>query len=252
MLLSMSRRVSPLAGFQVTIIGRFWVTTEGDAQHNHNSNPKKMALAVQDQLIMKWLTVLPWRETNHINCRLGKREDGANLFKEEIQASEAMGKPKWVEDAERANPHEKIWQFFFRPGETKNGNPVHGVVPIQLVPLLEEHLERFRPVLINGVDPQTLYVNGDGRCFSRTMFRTVVRNLTFRYTERAVNPHLFRDIFAVQWLRENRMDYLTLSKILWHRDVKTTIRMYAQYFDEADGAVGAAEWLEQRSAKCSG
>jgi capsule polysaccharide modification protein KpsS len=26
---SMSRRVSPLAGFQVTIIGRFWVTTEG-------------------------------------------------------------------------------------------------------------------------------------------------------------------------------------------------------------------------------
>ena len=28
MLLSMSRRVSPLAGFQVTIIGRFWVTTE--------------------------------------------------------------------------------------------------------------------------------------------------------------------------------------------------------------------------------
>jgi len=27
-LLSMSRRVSPLAGFQVTIIGRFWVTTE--------------------------------------------------------------------------------------------------------------------------------------------------------------------------------------------------------------------------------
>jgi len=28
-LLSMSRRVSPLAGFQVTIIGRFWVTTEG-------------------------------------------------------------------------------------------------------------------------------------------------------------------------------------------------------------------------------
>ena len=29
MLLSMSRRVSPLAGFQVTIIGRFWVTTEG-------------------------------------------------------------------------------------------------------------------------------------------------------------------------------------------------------------------------------
>ena len=28
MLESMSRRVSPLAGFQVTIIGRFWVTTE--------------------------------------------------------------------------------------------------------------------------------------------------------------------------------------------------------------------------------
>ena len=27
----MSRRVSPLAGFQVTIIGRFWVTTEDNS-----------------------------------------------------------------------------------------------------------------------------------------------------------------------------------------------------------------------------
>jgi len=30
--LSMSRRVSPLAGFQVTIIGRFWVTTEAETR----------------------------------------------------------------------------------------------------------------------------------------------------------------------------------------------------------------------------
>jgi integrase len=79
------------------------------------------------------------------------------------------------------------------------------------------------------------------------MFLYLVRNITLRYTGRAVNPHLFRDIFAVQWLRENARDYLTLSKILWHQDVKTTIDLYAQYFDEAGGAVGAAKWLEQRS-----
>jgi len=30
---SMSRRASPLAGSQVTIIGRFWVTTEVQASH---------------------------------------------------------------------------------------------------------------------------------------------------------------------------------------------------------------------------
>ena len=89
---------------------------------------------------MLWLTVLPWRQRNLINIKLGILEDGANLSREEIPAYEAIGKPNWVEDAVRANPHEKIWQFFFREDETKTHQPVRGVVPIQLVLLLEEYL----------------------------------------------------------------------------------------------------------------
>jgi integrase len=212
-----------------------------------SSDLKRISLAVRNQLILKWLTTLPWRKQNLITFRFGKRADGANLFKEEISASAPMRKPKWVEDVIRANPNEEIWQFYFRPEETKTGQSVHGVVPKQLVPLLEEYLERFRPALINGDDPQTVFVNEEGRRFSSGTFVYLVRNLTLRYAAKAVNPHLFRDIFAVKWLREHPKDYLTLSKILWHRDLKTTIQTYGQNFDESDGAVAVDEWLEERS-----
>lgn len=195
---------------------------------------------------MMWLTTLPWRRRNLISCRLGKRDDGANLFKEEIPESATIAKPTWVEDVLKANPHEEIWQFYFRPDETKIGEPVHGVLPTKQVPL-EEYLERSRPALTNGGDSQTLFVNTEGRCFGNETFVYLVRNLTRRYTRKAVNPHLFRDIFAVKWLREHRKDYLTLSKILWHRDIKTTIRTYGQNFDESDGTVAVYKWLEERS-----
>lgn len=44
-------------------------------------------------------------------------------------------------------------------------------------------------------------------------------------------PHLFRHIFALQWLEEHPRDYLTVSKILWHGDVKTTVRTYCKVSD---------------------
>jgi hypothetical protein len=55
---SMSRRVSPLAGFQVTIIGRFWVTTEDFPKINRASSVDIMRyLLIQDfgEVAADWL-----------------------------------------------------------------------------------------------------------------------------------------------------------------------------------------------------
>jgi integrase len=60
--------------------------------------------------------------------------------------------------------------------------------------------------------------------------------------------HLFRDIFAVKWLEQNPEDYLTLSKLLWHRNIRTTLRIYGRNFDESYGVRRAEEWLEKRRA----
>jgi hypothetical protein len=71
-------------------------------------------------------------------------------------------------------------------------------------------------------------------------------NITFRYVERAVNPHLVRDIFAYKWLEDHPDDYLTLMKILWHRNINTTINKYGRNFNESNAACRVDEWLHLR------
>jgi hypothetical protein len=60
---------------------------------------------------------------------------------------------------------------------------------------------------------------------------------------------LFRHIFATKFLEERPEDYLALSKILWHRDVETTISLYGAAFDESYGARAAEQWRNQRAKK---
>ena len=57
--------------------------------------------------------------------------------------------------------------------------------------------------------------------------------MTAHYAGRRATPHLFRDIFAVKYLEERPEDYLTLSKILWHRNIQNTLRIYGARFDES-------------------
>lgn len=103
-------------------------------------------------------------------------------------------------------------------------------------------------MLLNVTDPQTLFLNGVGRPISSEGMWMIVGNITRRYTGLQVNPHLFRDIFAVRWLEEHPEDYLTLSKILWHRNIQTTLRIYGRNFDESHGVRRVEDWLESRTA----
>jgi hypothetical protein len=73
----------------------------------------------------------------------------------------------------------------------------------------------------------------------------LVSNAAVRYVKRRVTPHLFRDIFAAAYLKDTR-DYLSLSKVLWHKNPKITIERYGRFFDESAGARVVEEWLQGR------
>ena len=77
----------------------------------------------------------------------------------------------------------------------------------------------------------------------------LVSTLTLRHGGRRVTPHPFRDIVAFTWLKEHPEDYLTLSKILWHRNINTTIKNYGSRFNESSGVRSMETWLEKREAK---
>jgi len=209
---------------------------------------RRIALSCRNELLISWLTVLPWRQRNLRECKLYNKENGGNLFKSSISQSAMIAKPRWVEDALKNEPNKEFWQFFFRPDETKTGHQVHSLLPKQLIAILEEYLENYRPMLVNGKDPQTLFLNESGGSISAHGILTTVGNITYRFTGHRVNPHLFRDIFAVKWLENNPQDYLTVSKLLWHRNVQTTLKVYGRNFDESHGVRRMEEWLEKRCA----
>jgi hypothetical protein len=98
---------------------------------------------------------------------------------------------------------------------------------------------------VKGIDPGTLFLNVRGRPFIDNLFYRLVTNTTFRYVKRRVHPHLFRDIFAVAFLKDKRDD-LSLSRVLWHKNPKITIEQYGRFFDESAGARVVEEWLEGR------
>src|SRR5919197_3673101 len=62
----------------------------------------------------------------------------------------------------------------------------------------------------------------------------------------SVNPHLLRDIFAYRWLDDHPEDYATLAVILWHKDIRTTLRIYGRDFNESNGICSIDAWLRRR------
>ena len=204
----------------------------------------EFARLLQDEIVIQWLLILPWRQRNIRECRIGRKSGGANLFKAEIEQWDSLAKPTWVQEELRSNPRAKFWQYHFREDETKNGREVRSILPRRLVPLLEEYLEQARPLLLSGTDPGTLFLNEDGARFKENTIIALVSKLTLRYGGRRVTPHIFRDIWAYWWLSSHPEDYLTVSKKLWHRNIQTTLRIYGCKFDESQADCRVEEWLD--------
>jgi hypothetical protein len=199
------------------------------------------------ELLMTWIVTLPWRQRNIRECRI----DGPapNLFKAKIPPFNDLDKPDWVRLKESIDPAAEFWQFRFSPDETKTKRGIHCLLPRQLVDLLEEYLRYHRDNLLRGSGSDTLFVNHCGRPMNTQQMIDSVSTMTLRHADRRITPHPFRDIVAYTWLKENPRDFLTLSKMLWHADIKTTIEIYGSRFNESSGVVAMESWLEQRDAK---
>lgn len=205
-----------------------------------------VAMCAMNELLIRWLITLPWRQKNIRECRIGGPEP--NLFKAKVQPFCNIDKPEWVRQEELKNPEAEFWQFRFSCDETKMHHSVDAILPRPLIGILEEYLRDFRPHLIRKVDPGTLFVSSVGIQMRMNRMGSLVSTLTLRHGGRRVTPHHFRDIVAFKWLKEHPRDYLTLSKILWHTNIQTTIRIYGSQFNESSGVCAMESWLEEREA----
>jgi hypothetical protein len=207
-----------------------------------NNDDPKVSRLVHDELLMLWLTTLPWRQRNIRECRLGEPAT-SNLFFAPLPLFIHVAKPRWVEEALEKNPKQGFWQFHFREDETKIGQSVRGILPRRLIPLLEEYLADHRPKLVAQKDPGTLFVNEDGSAVGYQIMTYHVSEIVLKHAGRRTTPHLFRDAFAYAYLEAHSEDFLTLSKILFHKTIRYTLSVYGKNFDESNGVRRIDEWL---------
>ena len=210
------------------------------------SNVNGRAQIVRDELLMLWLLILPWRQRNIRECRIGGQRP--NVFKGSIPPFATITRPTWVSALERSSPDAEFWQIRFDADETKTKNEIHAFLPAELVPILEEYLAESREVLLKGRrDDGKLFLSNAGKGMQLSQLTSRVKNLALKHVGIGVTPHLYRDIVAFEWLSCHPKDYLTLSKILWHRNINTTLKIYGSQFNESTGVAMMDEWRTSRS-----
>jgi integrase len=207
----------------------------------------RVARLAMDELMMTWLPILPWRQRNVRECRIGGRIP--NLFKSKIPPFSDIDKPEWVKQEELSNPAAEYWQFHFSFDETKTGVEVDSLLPRQLIKPLEEYLRDYRPHLLKGADPETLFLTTAGTPMSKNQIHSAVSGLTLKHGGTRMHPHLYRDVVAYAWLKEHSKDYLTLSKMFWHASPNEVIATYGARFDVSNGVGAMESWLDGRPAK---
>lgn len=214
------------------------------------ATPLMLASDARDELLMLLLVIMPWRQKNIRNCRV--TGDSPNLFEAPIGPFSTITRPDWVAEQERATPGARYWQIHFAPSETKMKNEVNAFFPSELVPLLKEYLSVHRPALIGkSVDPGTLFVSRVGRSMNISQINKLVANLASTHAGVPVTPHLYRDIVAFEWLQTHPEDYLTISKLLWHRNISTTLTIYGKRFDVSTGVARMDDWRSSRMKKAA-
>jgi hypothetical protein len=164
-----------------------------------NRGDAKASRLAHDQLLILWLTTLPWRQRNLRECRIGDPKT-ANVFFAPLPPLIHIAKPKWVEEALTSDPKKAFWQFYFREDETKTGQRVRGILPRRLIPLLEEYLADHRPRLVAKDGPGTLFVNEDGCEIDYQIMTYHISEIVLKHTGRRMTPHLFRNAFAYSYL----------------------------------------------------
>ncbi|UCH64115.1 MAG: site-specific integrase [Fidelibacterota bacterium] len=171
-------------------------------------NRMRQAQHVRRELLFRLIIQRPLRQKNIREIKIGK-----NLYKN-IKG---------------------IYVLSFEGSEMKNGRPYKISFPKNLVTLLEKYLNDYRRILCNGHDNEYLFPSPNGGHICDRTVQSIIGRPAKQILRRSLNPHLIRDCIAYWWLQQNPGDYLFLSKLLGHEDVRTTIKCYSN-IDAEDAA----------------
>ena len=145
--------------------------------------------------MLRLWTYIPYRQRNMREMQLGE-----NLYQD------AQG----------------TWRITFRGEQLKvasrRGRPNVFDLPFPetLVPVLEEYLAVWRPILVGKAWHPSSYVflTRYGTPFQAESLGETIQNIVYRYTGKHWHPHIIRTVWATEWIRKTHGDFYTAAIML--------------------------------------
>jgi hypothetical protein len=146
------------------------------------------------------------------------------------------------------------WRITFRGEDlkvaTKRGraNIFDVPFPEKLVPVLEDYLNLWRPILLAkaGRPESHVFLTRSGIPYNQFSLRAITAATIYRYTGKYWHPHIVRSVWATEWIRYTRGDFYTAA-IMLNDCLETVIANYAHLLEE-DVADKAYRLFEERNS----
>jgi site-specific recombinase XerC len=130
------------------------------------------------------------------------------------------------------------WRITFRDEELKvarrNGhsNLFDLSFPEALVPLLEEYLATWRPILQAIADPsdQHVFLSRYGKPYTDRILRQTTKHIVYRYTGKDFHPHIIRTVWATEHIRKTNDFYG--AAVMLNDTLETVTSTYAHLQQE--------------------
>jgi hypothetical protein len=159
--------------------------------------------------------------------------------------------PTSLENGQNLYRKNGVWRLRFQGSELKIATvrgEVHSLgyeFPDDLVDLLEEWLNKWRPILVaqqksedkwkerGETGQEFVFLNLSGRPLETGQVTRAFEMATFKFTGVSVNPHTIRSIFATEYIKATH-NFIDAAYMLGD-DVKTVLENYARLLDEECG-----------------
>lgn len=114
----------------------------------------------------------------------------------------------------------------FDAREVKNNKDLEAELPPGTMHMLDMFIQRYRPLLIQAPS-EYLFPHREGGPRHRGVIWGSLTKLTLKHVGVAINPHLFRHIGVMLFLKAHPGNYEVARRTLGHSSIDTTTRSYA-------------------------
>lgn len=197
-----------------------------------------LAYRVAKSLMIRLLVRIPLRQRNLREMKFNPLNPsaGQNLFKEGDKWHIRFSGDQLKISHRRGTVHTIQYEF-----------------PDILVPLLEEWITRWRPIVMESQTTQRpstaspgqqfLFVDTKGQPLDEDKVWHAITSTTYKFTGVAVYPHLIRTIWATEYIKSTK-NYIDAAYMLGDT-VETVLAKYAKLLDE-DCGKRANDWITRR------